>query len=75
MANCNVNFSSSDLEALESAIKKGIKRVEYDDKTVEYRSLDEMLKIRDLMRKHLCSGDDKFAKRFRPNYSKGLNRC
>ena len=46
-------WSQSDLTALEAAIKDGVQSVKYSDKTVEYRSLDDMLKLRNLMRSEL----------------------
>ena len=42
-------WTLADLEALDSAIKTGAKEVEYHDKRVIYRSLDEMLRIRALI--------------------------
>jgi hypothetical protein len=42
-------WTSDDLAALENAIKKGVKRVSYLNGSVEYHSLDEMLKLRDVM--------------------------
>lgn len=49
-------FTEENLVALEQAIVEGVKVVEYSDKKVEYRSIDEMMKIRNLMRKELCTG-------------------
>ena len=46
----STSWTLADLQALEEAIAKGINRVKYTDKEIEYRSLDEMLKIRDLIR-------------------------
>ena len=46
-------WKQSDLDALEDAIKQGVEEVRYSDKTVRYRSLDEMMKLRDIMRKDL----------------------
>lgn len=46
-------WSADDLAALEGAIKSGATRVKYSDREVEYRSLSEMLKLRDMMRKEL----------------------
>lgn len=47
-------WTSSDLAALEAAIKLGAKRVTYGEgttrKEVEYHSLEEMLQLRELMR-------------------------
>lgn len=59
----NLTFTQENLNALEQAIAEGAKRVKYSDKEIEYRSLEEMLKIRDLMKKELglknCSSSRK----------------
>lgn len=47
------SWTLADLTALEDAIKTGVKRVQYTDRVVDYRSLDEMLQIRDLIRLEL----------------------
>lgn len=47
-------FTEDNLTLLEQAIVDGVKKVKYTDKEVEYRTLDEMMKIRDLMKKELC---------------------
>lgn len=46
-------WSESDLTVIETAIASGELRVKYADKEVEYRSLEELLKARDLIRKAL----------------------
>lgn len=46
-------YTLKQLENLEKAIAQGVTRVTYNDKTVEYRSLDEMNKLRQLMMKDL----------------------
>lgn len=46
-------WTVEDLAALETAIGQGVKKVEYNDRTVEYRTLNEMLKIRELMKRSL----------------------
>lgn len=46
-------WNQTDLTALEDAIKSGALRVKYTDKEVEYRSLDEMIRIREMIRKEL----------------------
>lgn len=46
-------FTSEDLAALDAAIKGGHRRVAYRDRTVEYHSLDEMMKLRGLMQAEL----------------------
>lgn len=43
------NYTTEMLAALDAAIATGALTVKYGDKTVTYRSLDEMLRIRKLM--------------------------
>lgn len=56
MADCN--FTLEDLQAIEASIAKGVKTVKYVDKEVTYRSLDEMFKVRDMIRQCLGIGKD-----------------
>jgi hypothetical protein len=49
-------FSEAGLAAIEEAIAGGYLEVEYDDKRVKYRSLAELLQVRDLIRSRLGSG-------------------
>lgn len=49
----NSAFTMARLEALEAAIAEGVFRVKYSDKEVQYRSLAEMMQIRDIMRRQL----------------------
>lgn len=71
-------FTIERLNALEGAIAEGALRVKYSDKEVEYRSLTDMLKIRDTMKKALCLNppNDKKGlfggKRAKMEHSKGL---
>lgn len=44
------NFTAEDLAALEAALAKGVRVVKYTDKEIQYRSVSEMLQIRDLIR-------------------------
>lgn len=46
-------WTQAQLDALEAAIAEGTLSVQYGDKKVTYRSMDEMLRVRDLMRKEL----------------------
>lgn len=48
-------WTQSQLDALEAAIANGTTLVAYGDKRVQYRSLDEMIRIRDLIKKDLSS--------------------
>lgn len=42
-------WTQSDLDALDTAIKQGVRTVQFADRSVTYHSLDEMLKLRRLM--------------------------
>ena len=53
MSSCVTGFTTEKLQALEEAIGEGVLKVKYSDKEVEYRSLDEMYRIRNSMRKSL----------------------
>lgn len=50
-------WTDSDLTVIEAAIASGELRVKYQDKEVEYRSLEELLKARDLIREALGTVD------------------
>lgn len=66
-------WTTAQLTALETAISNGSLSVEYGDKKVVYRSLDEMLKLREIMKRELygstASGE---ASRVKTKFSKGL---
>ena len=49
-------FTQVQLDALEDAIAQGVLTIKYQDKIITYRSLDEMLKLRDTMRRALGLG-------------------
>lgn len=65
------NYTPEMLAALEKAIATGARDVYYGDKRVSYRSLDEMLRTRDIMRQELgiVSG---VKRAVYPSFSKGL---
>lgn len=46
-------WTQADLDAIETAIAQGVKRVEYNDREVEYRSIKEMKEIRELIKRSL----------------------
>lgn len=46
-------FQQSDLDALKAAISLGALRVDYGDKRVDYRSLDDMIRTMKLMEAEL----------------------
>ena len=74
-------FTQEKLDALECAIAEGVKKVKYSDKEVEYRSIDEMLRVRDLMMRKLgktttCGKQGLFGgRRINAEHSKGLDDC
>jgi len=46
-------YTQAQLDALEEAILSGASSVSYEGKSVTYRSIDEMLRLRTIMRKAL----------------------
>lgn len=62
-------YSETDLQAIEKAIARGVTKVKYADKEVTYSSLDELIRIRDLIKREL--GLTKVATKA-TRYKKGL---
>ena len=50
-----MSFTQKHLKAVETAIARGEKTVRYSDRTVEYRSIDELLQARDEIRTSLIN--------------------
>ncbi len=50
-------WTSAHLRALDEALAKGVRRVSYADRSVEYGSVDEMLKLRATMKAEIEGGD------------------
>ncbi|MBB78369.1 MAG: hypothetical protein CL844_05150 [Crocinitomicaceae bacterium] len=46
-------FSQAGLDAIEEAIGGGFLEVEYDGKKIRYRTLDELLRVRNMIRAKL----------------------
>jgi hypothetical protein len=63
-------FTQEQLDSLEQAIADGTLTVKYQDKLITYRSLEEMIRIRDLMRQSL--GIASITVRVKASFSKGL---
>lgn len=63
-------WTSADLTAIESAISKGAMKVKYGDKELTYRTLDEMLRVRDKIRKDLELTNS--TQKIFPKFGKGL---
>lgn len=63
------NWTEDDLAAIEAAIASGARKVEYNDRTVEYRSIKELKEARDLIAR--CLGKVKKGGRILPEVKKG----
>ncbi|MBI4208549.1 MAG: hypothetical protein HY538_02435 [Deltaproteobacteria bacterium] len=63
-------FTQDQLDSLEQAIADGTLAVKYQDKMITYRSFEEMIRIRDLMRQSL--GVASKTVRVKASFSKGL---
>lgn len=65
-------WTQADLDALNKSIASGTTSVRYADRTVQYRSLEEMMKIRALMRDELGLPGAMNGEIRKLNYSKGI---
>jgi len=65
------SWTASDLAALERAIATGARVVEYDTVKTEYRSMKEMLALRDMMRVEV-GGSAPRVTHIQPTYSRGV---
>ena len=64
-------WTTDDLARIERAIADGVTSVQYTDRKVDYRSLDEMMQIRNLILKSLGFSNEN--RRVYASSSKGLN--
>lgn len=65
-------FTTADLAAVEAAIASGELSVQYADRKVQYRSIDELMRARDTISKELdVSAGKRRPRSFRINLSKG----
>lgn len=65
----STTWTTDDLAAIEKAIASGALRVEYNDRTVVYKSMDELLRARTVIRRAL--GCEKRGGRILVKASKG----
>ena len=63
-------WTQSQLTALDDAIAQGVLTVKYQDRTVTYRTLDEMLKLRETMKQELGLTEGRV--RLYARHSKGI---
>lgn len=62
-------------QVISDAIATGALTVHYGDKTVTYRSLDEMIRIQTIMKNELFPEQNTNNGRKFASFSKGINRC
>ena len=65
-------WTQSDLDAIEAALVNGTTKVKYETKEVTYRSIDELIRVRDLIKKDL-GATNASSGRVYSSHSKGLN--
>lgn len=83
MADTSIAYTKENLLALQKAIVEGVRRVKYTDKEVEYRSLDDMLKIEEKLKCELGLSNETAGKgkglfggrRIIGRHTKGLDDC
>lgn len=59
-------LTQSDLEALESAIATGELTVEYDGKRVTFRSIDELIKAAEYVRRRVIAAPPRIGRAVMP---------
>lgn len=64
-------YSQQDIDALQKAIAQGVRKVKYQDRETEFRSLDEMLQTLNMMQKSVGNASGKI-RLINPEFSKGL---
>lgn len=65
-------FNQQQIDALEKAISQGALKVKYQDREVQYRSLDEMMSILNMMQKAVGNSSGKLRV-ITPEFSKGVS--
>ena len=64
------SYTQEQLDALTAAIVQGALRVKYNDKEVEYRSLDDMLRLQGIMEAALGIGKTTEERRVTTSFDK-----
>jgi hypothetical protein len=65
-------FTQTDIDNLEAAIARGVKKVKQGDEEVEYRSLSEMERTLRRMRQSVAPGSSRRIAATYPRTSRGL---
>lgn len=68
-------YTLSQYQTLTDAIASGALKVKYGDKEVEYRSLDDMIRLQIMMKNCLFPEQNTNNGRKFASFSKGTNRC
>lgn len=61
-------YTQQDLDALNEAIAMGVQSVRYSDRTVNFHSLDEMLRLKNLMQAEIDEAATGVTKRRRRTF-------
>lgn len=67
-----MSFVPADLDAIDAALKKGVRKVEYKDGAVTYAGTDDMIKIRNLIDSQVNSEDRNRNRQIRTTTKSGL---
>jgi len=65
-------WTQEQLDAIEAAIAQGVLEIEYADKKVKYNSLNDMLRVRDLIRNELGITTNTSNRKY-AQFNKGYN--
>jgi len=68
-------YTQEQYQAITEAIATGALTVQYGDKTVTYRSLNDMIRIQTAMKNELYPSQNTNNGRKFASFSKGINRC
>jgi len=68
-------YTMTQYQIISDAIASGALTVHYGDKTVTYRSLDEMIRIQTMMKNELFPSQNSNNGRKYASFSKGINKC
>ena len=64
-------YTQQDLDRLDKAIASGPLRVTHNGKTTEFRSLDDMIRIRNMIERRLASPTRKRQAVYAPTFDRG----
>lgn len=65
-----IGFTKENLQKLDQAIASGVRSVSFNEKTISYHSLDELIKLRNQMAR--CVLSHKTKRQFFPRVEKGV---